>query len=224
MHMSKDKNSLTVFRDLTIRGMIDNIASLGDAIQKQLPSQWKRDCAKEIENASMFGDAGALLVFERSTTDDLPAAGVAMLTEGETVSVLNIVPLEKHQLSIAEYNALLVELTEQAIRPATNSLGLSCELGSEEKTITAWMSESAISALQRFSHLANHATGSSHPMDQQRWFAFLVQCHQDGCTLDTDILQRWLIEIGEWSPDRASDLAIEYEFAQALLKFAEHQR
>ena len=157
--MSKDKNSLTVFRDLTIRGMIDNIASLGDAIQKQLPSQWKRDCAKEIENASMFGDAGALLVFERSTTDDLPAAGVAMLTEGETVSVLNIVPLEKHQLSIAEYNALLVELTEQAIRPATNSLGLSCELGSEEKTITAWMSESAISALQRFSHLANHATG-----------------------------------------------------------------
>jgi hypothetical protein len=36
--MSKDKNSLTVFRDLTIRGMIDNIASLGDAIQKQLPS------------------------------------------------------------------------------------------------------------------------------------------------------------------------------------------
>jgi hypothetical protein len=35
------------------------------------------------------------------------------------------------------------------------------------------------------------------------------------------MLQRWLMEQGDWSFERASDLAIEYEFGRGLLKFAE---
>ena len=73
----------------------------------------------------------------------------------------------------------------------------------------------------RFSILANHGTGSSHPLDRERWFAFLLCCHRDRCELDTDMLQRWLMEQGDWSFERASDLAIEYEFGRGLLKFAE---
>lgn len=222
--MSKDQNSLLVFRDLTIRGAVDKISLLGDAIQERLPACWKRDLTKEIENAPMFSDSGPLLVFDRDATDDLPAVGVAMLAEGETMSVLNIVPLKKNQLSITEYNAVLVELTEAAIRPASECLGLACELGNDEQAITAWMSEAANKELRRFSRLANHATGSSHPLDQERWFAFLLRCHQDDCPLDTDILQRYLIEAEGWSSERASDLAIEYEFARGLLKFADRNR
>jgi hypothetical protein len=75
-------------------------------------------------------------------------------------------------------------------------------------------------ALRRFSILANHGTGSAHPLDRERWFAFLLHCHQDRCELDTDMLQRWLMEQG-WTFERASDLAIEYEFGRGLLKFAE---
>ncbi|WP_161493243.1 hypothetical protein [Zoogloea sp. LCSB751] len=54
----------------------------------------------------MFGDR-SLLVFERDGSGGLPASGVTMLIEGEKAEVINIVPLEKSQLSAQEYNAVL---------------------------------------------------------------------------------------------------------------------
>lgn len=218
--MDNDLGSFRVFRELTVRGLFPALERLGDTIEQYLPAHWRRDKVKEQENASIFGDK-SLLVFERDGSGELPAAGVAMLTEGETAEVINIVPLEKSQLSAREYNAILVELTNSAIRPASVALGIRYELTDDQTPFTAWVSPAAGDALQRFSILANHGTGSAHPLDRERWFAFLLHCHRDRCELDTDMLQRWLVEKGDWSSERASDLAIEYEFGRGLLKFAE---
>ncbi|WP_079437160.1 hypothetical protein [Zoogloea sp. LCSB751] len=218
--MDNDLGSFLVFRELTVRGLYPALERLGEAIQEHLPAHWRRDKAKEQENASMFGDR-SLLVFERDGSGGLPASGVAMLTEGEKAEVINIVPLEKSQLSAQEYNAVLVELTKSAIQPAAVALGIKCELTDDQKPFTVWVSPAAGEALQRFSILANHGTGSAHPLDRERWFAFLLQCHRDRCELDTDMLRRWLMEQGGWTFERASDLVIEYEFGRGLLKFAE---
>lgn len=218
--MDNDLGSFLVFRELTVRGLSPALERLGDVIQEHLPAHWLRDKAKEQENTRMFGDR-SLLVFERDGSGGLPASGVAMLTDGEKAEVVNIVPLEKSQLSVQEYNAVLVELTTSAIQPAAVALGLKCELTDDLKPFTAWVSPAAGDALRRFSILANHGTGSAHTLDRERWFAFLLHCHQDRCELDTDMLQRWLMEQGGWTFERASDLAIEYEFGRGLLKFAE---
>ncbi len=218
--MDNDLGSFLVFRELTVRGLYSALERLGGVIQKHLPGHWRRDTIKEQENTRMFGDK-SLLVFERDSSGGLPASGVAMLIDGEKAEVVNIVPLEKSQLSAKEYNAVLVELTRTAIEPAAVALGLKCELTDDLKPFTAWVSPEAGDALRRFSILANHGTGSSHPLDRERWFAFLLCCHRDRCELDTDMLQRWLMEQGDWSFERASDLAIEYEFGRGLLKFAE---
>lgn len=218
--MDNDLGSFLVFRELTVRGLYPALERLGGVIQERLPAHWRRDTIKEQENTRMFGDR-SLLVFERDGSGGLPASGVAMLIDGEKAEVVNIVPLEKSQLSAKEYNAVLVELTSTAIEPAAATLGLKCELTDDLKPFTAWVSPEAGDALRRFSILANHGTGSSHPLDRERWFAFLLCCHQDRCDLDTDMLQRWLMEQGDWSFERASDLAIEYEFGRGLLTFAE---
>lgn len=218
--MDNDLGSFLVFRELTVRGLYPDLERLGGVIQEHLPAYWCRDTIKEQENIRMFGDR-SLLVFERDGSGGLPASGVAMLIDGEKAEVVNIVPLEKSQLSAKEYNAVLVELTRTAIEPAAAALGLKCELTDDLKPFTAWVSPEAGDALRRFSILANHGTGSSHPLDRERWFAFLLCCHRDRCELDTDMLQRWLMEQGDWSFERASDLAIEYEFGRGLLKFAE---
>lgn len=218
--MNNDLGSFLVFRELTVQGLYPALERLGGVIQERLPAHWRRDTIKEQENTRMFGDK-SLLVFERDSSGGLPASGVAMLIDGEKAEVVNIVPLEKSQLSAKEYNAVLVELTRTAIEPAAVALGLKCELTDDLKPFTAWVSPEAGDALRRFSILANHGTGSSHPLDRERWFAFLLYCHRDRCELDTDMLQRWLIEQGDWSFERASDLAIEYEFGRGLLKFAE---
>ena len=72
-------------------------------------------------------------------------------------------------------------------------------------------------ALRRFSAAANKATGSSHPLDRTRWFAFLLSVHGVTPSLDADRLARWLVEVEGWSDDKAHDLVVEYEFGLALL-------
>lgn len=78
--------------------------------------------------------------------------------------------------------------------------------------------DAAEEALHNFSILANKATGSSHPRDQERWFQFIFAAYRAPQQLDIDNLMRWLVEIEGWSDEKAHDLVIEYEFGLALLK------
>lgn len=220
-----DFGSFKIFRELTITGDSARLLQLGEAMQAHLPNHWQRAIEREKNNAAMFNpESGPLYIFERAVTEDLPAAGLAMLGSEDGLSVINIVPLELHQLSINQYNAILVEFFEAAVVPAVTGLQLTAHLTDDTAPITKWLSEPAADALRRFSNLANHSTGSAHPRDRDRWFAFLVLAHRSRSTLDTDMLKRWLIEMGGWSPDMASDLAIEYEFARDLLRFADDAR
>ncbi|MDY0012202.1 MAG: hypothetical protein RBS40_04845 [Rhodocyclaceae bacterium] len=220
-----DFGSFKIFRELRITGAPERLHEVGEAMQAHLPGHWQRAREREEDNAAMFShEAGPLFVFERAATEDLPAAGLAMLGSEEGLSVINIVPLELHQLSIGQYNAILGEFFEAAVKPAVAALQLTAHLTDDTASITKWLSEPAAGALRRFSNLANHSTGSAHPRDRERWFAFLVLAHRDRSTLDTDMLKRWLVEEGGWSPDMAGDLAIEYEFARDLLRFADGTR
>lgn len=220
-----DFGSFKIFRELTITGAPTRLQQLGEAMQAHLPGHWQRAQEQEKDNAAMFShEPGPLFIFERAATEDLPAAGLAMLGSEDGLSVINIVPLELNQLSISQYNAILVEFFEAAVKPAVAALQLTARLTDDTAAITKWLSEPAADALRRFSTLANHSTGSAHPRDRERWFAFLVLAHREGSALDTDMLKRWLVEEGGWSPDMASDLAIEYEFARDLLRFADGTR
>lgn len=220
-----DFDSLKIFRELTITGAPANLQQLGEAMQAHLPSHWQRASEREKDNAALFSrDEGPFFIFERTATEYLPAAGLAMLGGEDGLSVINIVPLERHELSISQYNAILVEFFEAAVKPAVAVLQLMAQLTDDTASITKWLSEPAADSLRRFSNLANHSTGSAHPRDRERWFAFLVLAHRDRNTLDTDMLKRWLVEEGGWSPDMASDLAIEFEFARDLLRFADGAR
>ena len=91
------------------------------------------------------------------------------------------------------------------------------ELSGSTEQIEDKLSLSAFEALTRFSALANQSTGASHPKDRQRWFDFVIQAHMERSELDSDFLERWLIESEDWPQAQASDLAIEYERSRALL-------
>jgi hypothetical protein len=105
--------------------------------------------------------------------------------------------------------------------PASAASSTSPHAGSTEQ-IEDKLSQSAFDALTRFSALANKSTGASHPYDRQRWFDFVIQAHLESSDLDSDFLERWLIESEDWPQDQASDLAIEYDRSRALLaRFAE---
>lgn len=78
--------------------------------------------------------------------------------------------------------------------------------------------------LESFSNLANKSTGAGHPMDAERWNAFIIQAHREGSSLDVTMLGRYLVEQLRWGDDEAHKLVLEYEFARELLVAYDRER
>ncbi|MGB8413806.1 MAG: hypothetical protein WCE23_13370 [Candidatus Binatus sp.] len=78
----------------------------------------------------------------------------------------------------------------------------------------------ALELLERFSVLANKSI--THPLDEGRWFAFLI-CLHDRHSLDhnADLVKDWLLKNG-WSEKKASKLISELEFTRDLLRAYDH--
>lgn len=80
------------------------------------------------------------------------------------------------------------------------------------------MSQGTAAALQLFSDHANRAV--LHPLDRQRCFDFILAAHREESRFTAEDMQEWLIEEG-WLGDEAERLALQYEFARALLQRSE---
>jgi hypothetical protein len=140
-----------------------------------------------------------------------------LFADRSKVYVANIVPTDRSNLSIGEYNEALVEFYERFAHPAADSIGVDTVLSADLVDLEVELPKHVFQALTAFSSLANKATGSSHPLDRQRWFEFLTLLHGSNSDLSTGLLQDWLILDG-WSESVAFDLVIEFEFGIGLLK------
>lgn len=158
------------------------------------------------------------------------------------IKVTNIVPLQKSQLSISEYNAVLKRFYDDVIKPYSVKHP---ELKIEGPTSDVFnpldiISEEALKKLKQFSNAANKSTGSSHPCDQERWYEFVCQTVDDGRLIDIDTLAQFLMDedywgkredgfIGvmgsfAWSKDKAWELASEYEQLTGVLQYYKRTR
>lgn len=219
-----DYGFLPVFRDLIITGGAAEIGRIGDAIEAQLHEGWVRDRAREEESSLIEGSKTLdWLVFNRDGTPEIPAGSLFMTKQDDDLAVTNIVPQTVSELSRKQYNLILAEFFETAAEPTCRALNLRCTLTEDTLPITHWISEEAASHLLRFSNLANKATGSAHPLDRRRWFAFIAQTVRDGSPLDAHTLGMWLVRVGHWPEDSAQQLMIEYEFGRDLLRYVDAQ-
>src|SRR5436190_867887 len=86
-----------------------------------------------------------------------------------------------------EFRGLEMDALADAI-----ALGGDARLGEDVIDLQADLGETVFRALVAFSRSANRTTGSSHPMDRERWFAFLVAAHRSHVDLSVDVLAKWL--------------------------------
>lgn len=163
------------------------------------------------------------------------------ISSGE-LNVSNIVPLEKNQLSVDEYNAVLQKFYDDIIKPYKQiNHNLDIPQPSDDvfdpKTV---ITEEALRKLEAFCNGANKSTGSSHPSDQERWFDFICQTVDDGQMFDYSTLAEFLQDetywgtkdsdflgvMGHfaWGEDQAYQLASEYENACILLEYYKRTR
>lgn len=206
------------FRDLEIMGPAGELRRLMTALPASLPAQWQRDSEAERRLTGIAGPEAEGFAYARSGDGRAPAAGLLLMLEGHRLRVSNIVPQESGQLSVGQYNAILEEFSGVLGTQLEHWPALELKLSDEDVAITEWVSPEAAVLLERFSILANKSTGSAHPSDFARWVAFIIRVHREGVDLYPDDLQKWLIEALGWPPEKASKLAVEYEFARAVLE------
>jgi hypothetical protein len=185
-----------------------------------LGTRWQR--ARDVEEgARRSGITGTYLCFE--LRDD-PTYSPALLVlssnvPGEPLSVINIISRRRSSLSHDEYNALLARFVREVLEPSTAGTAARVSMSSADVRLEDLAPAEVAESLRRFSVLANKGTGASHPMDQERWFAFVVAAHRTGRPAEPEMIARWLVEIGGWAPVAAHELAIQYEQQVALLAY-----
>ena len=209
------------FQDLNVWGPAGSVGQMKDVVVSALSSPWSRDAdaEKQLGSGSTYQD---VLIVRRGRTKDIPAAALFMFRSDTTWSVGNIVPSEVQSLTKGQYNAILSEFCDRFVRPAAPRLGLSVKISADHQSLEDWLPPNAVSALRSFSTAANKSTGSSHPLDQRRWYAFLTLAHGHTKDFDASRLMQWLVQIEHWPEDVASDLASEYEFGLGLLDYLDH--
>lgn len=165
---------------------------------------------------SGLGMAG-VLAFQRDATVNLPAAGLVLWPNDDGYDVPNITPAELQQLTVSQYNAILMEFAEMVAQPAARRCGFQVTSTSSRQSLEDWLTTEAAEALRRFSAAANKSSSASHPMDERRWFDFIIAVHHTGGTIGSDRLFRWLHEAEGWGEEEAHQLAGEFERSLALL-------
>jgi hypothetical protein len=156
-----------------------------------------------------------------STGDSLQSATLWLGSEGNGYAVSNIVPLDPKvgKLSYREYNEILQDFEFQMAAHAAVKAGFTVERTTPKESLDHWASPNTAEALRTFSRMANKSTGSSHPLDKERWYKFIIAAHGDQhLKLGTHKLARWLFEVEGWRDEKASELVIEFEFGLSLLR------
>ncbi len=212
--MAKD---ISVFQDLRLRGRTLGLPNIRSALLKQATGPWyhAEDREKQIAANSRSDD---VIVFTREKGNGIEAVDLLLWSDDLGYRVTNIVPRDVGELSIESYNATLKDFVNLVAEPASRTVEFQIEVTSARQSLNDWVSTDVADALRHFSGSANKSTGSSHPLDLQRWFRFIILSHGDSDKLGTDRLIRWLVEVENWPEDKAHDLAIQYEFGLGILE------
>jgi hypothetical protein len=217
--MPTDEQALEVFQNLRLRGSSGQLSHFREALIERIAQPWSRSKADERYSLGVRGSSQGVLVLHRQPDADAPGAKLFLWRNADHYEVSNIVPLGAGELGRSGYNIVLRDFITRVAGPAADAAGITAELTGSMQTLDDWTTPQVASALRLFSRLANKSTGSSHPLDKERWFDFIVKAHASPDRLDTSELLRWLVEAENWGEDEASDLVIEYEFGLGLLDF-----
>jgi hypothetical protein len=217
---------MKVFRELFIRGDSARLDAVAEDIGRSLTDGWTRDADAEAHMRSVaVGGRRKVYCFACPRRSRRPAATIFLLNKDPgPLFVANIVPHEKHELSYEEYNTIMEDFFRLFAEPAAERNGARAEMTEPQADLERWLPGGVADKLRVFCSIANKRTGSSHPMDRERWYNFLVAAHEANADLNAPTLARWLTEAGGWDDEMAERLAIEYEFARGLLSYANGER
>lgn len=212
---------MKIVRDLKLIGSANEQKKLIDLIEQKLSNGWSRD--RERETELKFQSGYDYIIFTCSRTASRPAVILNFVTdENGYLYMSSLVPKELGELSKDHHNAVLEEFLTRFVEPAAKGLEIRIITTSDEQTIDNTMSPEMAQLLKQFSAAANKTSGGTHPLDERRFFDFIVQAHQEKSLLDETDLRELLVSDG-WPNTQAQELSSKYCFGRDLLNHYSNQ-
>lgn len=227
-----------VYKELTFVGSKEKLDELARDIYSVFPANWIKPDGNQMLKDYILAD----YIGKQAPHAEVSIYyGKDMKYDGR-IKVCNIVPLQKNQLTIDEYNQLL-DLFYNDIVKAYCEKHNGIEIigpSSGQFDPLDYISEEALKKLNLFCNAANKSTGSSHPCDEERWFDFICQTVNDGRVFDYDTLFKFLqdeeywgkkekdflgvIRRSTWDEENAEELASEYDNYVRILQYYKNTR
>jgi len=210
--------SIEVFQDLFLRSTTQDKSLIRKLILEAVKEPWRHEPDREklVRMGGIHGED--VIAVLRLPFEGIDESALVLWEEPQGYKVSNIVPRNVGELSIDQYNAILQDFITKVAQPAARGGVFTIESTAPLQGPQDWMDANAADSLRRFSGAANKSTGASHPLDERRWYQFLIDAHGAAKRATPDQLARWLVEVEQWPEDTARELAISYEFALGLLE------
>ncbi len=216
---------MKIYKELKFIGNKNTLDNFTSKIYDYFPTWWVKSSNVKMLKEYILADY---------VGDKAPHAEVSIyfgeyVKNDYQITVGNIVPLEKSQLTVDEYNKILdLFYSDIILSYCSKNKDLKIEGPTSGKFEPRdYITDEALRKLTVFCAIANKSTGSAHPSDEEKWFDFVCQTVDDDRTFDYDVLYSFLVDeeywenkgITAWSKDKADDLASEYESYVKLLRY-----
>ncbi len=199
------------FQELNIR-MAESYKNTIERLTSNMGNKWKRNTESE-EN--LFSISGTKQICIDYTGQNAPKSKLGLNKNEKGYYVTNIIPLDKSQLSIDEYNKVIGIFVKEVLHPAN----LQYELSKADITLEDLLTDESCKKFRTFSGTSDKSTGRSHPSDEEKWFEFIYSTVKNGEYLDLESLRFFLQEDG-WDEQTAWDLSLDYEYGYEAMKHA----
>jgi hypothetical protein len=210
---------MELLKNFEIEGGVESLKKCMLLISKLLEKGWVRD--KEAEKESLkrhAGGADKVFCIICSRTKNYPSSKIYLLKYSGKITTTNIYPVkERRPLSNEEFNYIVRDFYEGFVKKAVEKTGVSITFSGGNVTPEDLLGRKPAKLLKLFSNAANKSSGSSHPLDRERWFNFIISAHLNGSKASTSELGQCLLEDG-WSDEMAHKLVCQYEYAKDLLQ------
>lgn len=177
----------------------------------------------KVERTSSIVNNDTLLV--NIKIKGFPASNIVLgvYSEGKGVSILNIVPLPESgvsQIDIETYNKILDIFKDDVFLDIQNRLYNSIETNKEDYTIQDIIPKS----FEKLDLWLNGFPLSSHQLDTNRWYDFVIALHKSGESLSLDTLGNYVKERYRWSEADITKMELRLESHLDLLEYYDNNR
>lgn len=130
--------------------------------------------------------------------------------------VYNVVPAQSRDLTIAEYNSVLLQFYDQYLRHHEGDPNFTSAPPRGHRDASEFLSQDGLELLTTFSELANKSSAGSHPLDYERWLQFVFYCHK--VNVDFEGTLHGMLVDQDWDSETAHRLCEKYTTAVEILR------